>query len=48
MAKSRGLGKSIFDTFDDNLIETKKGAGEMLKISSVEPRRDQPIKTFER
>lgn len=48
MAKSRGLGKSIFDTFDDNLIESKKGAGEMLKISSVEPRRDQPRKTFER
>ena len=48
MAKSRGLGKSIFDTFDDNLIETKKGAGEMLKISAVEPRRDQPRKTFER
>ena len=48
MAKSRGLGKSIFDTFDDNLIETKKGAGELLKISSVEPRRDQPRKTFER
>ena len=48
MAKSRGLGKSIFDTFDDNLVESKKGAGEMLKISSVEPRRDQPRKTFER
>ena len=48
MAKARGLGKSIFDTFDDNLIESKKGAGEMLKISSIEPRRDQPRKTFER
>ena len=48
MAKARGLGKSIFDTFDDNLVESKKGAGEMLKISSVEPRRDQPRKTFER
>jgi ParB family chromosome partitioning protein len=48
MAKSRGLGKSIFDTFDDNLIESKKGAGEMLKISSVEPRHDQPRKTFDR
>ena len=48
MAKSRGLGKSIFDNFDDNLVESKKGAGEMLKISSVEPRRDQPRKTFER
>lgn len=48
MAKSRGLGKSIFDTFDDNYIESKKGAGEMLKISSVEPRHDQPRKTFDR
>ena len=48
MAKARGLGKSIFDTFDDNLIESKKGAGEMIRISSIEPRRDQPRKTFER
>lgn len=48
MAKTRGLGKSIFDTFDDNLIESKKGAGEMLRISSIEPRRDQPRKTFDR
>ena len=48
MAKSRGLGKSIFNTFDDNLIDGKKGAGEMLKVSSIEPRRDQPRKTFER
>ncbi len=48
MAKSRGLGKSIFDTFDDNYLESKKGAGEMLKISSVEPRHDQPRKTFDR
>lgn len=48
MAKSRGLGKSIFDTFDDNLIESKKGAGEILKLSSIEPRHDQPRKTFER
>ena len=48
MAKSRGLGKSVFDIFDDNVIETKKGAGEMIKISSIEPRRDQPRKTFDR
>ena len=48
MAKSRGLGKSVFDIFDDNIIETKKGAGEMIKISSIEPRRDQPRKTFDR
>ena len=48
MAKARGLGRSIFDTFDDNLVESKKGAGEMLKVSSVEPRHDQPRKTFDR
>ena len=48
MAKPRGLGKSVFDIFDDNIIETKKGAGEMIKVSSIEPRRDQPRKTFER
>ena len=48
MAKSRGLGKSVFDIFDDNVIEAKKGAGEMIKISSIEPRRDQPRKTFDR
>ncbi len=48
MAKSRGLGKSIFDTFDDNLVESKKGAGEIIKLSSIEPRHDQPRKTFER
>lgn len=47
MAKSRGLGRSVFDIFDDNIIETKKGAGEMLKVSSIEPRHDQPRKTFE-
>ena len=48
MAKPRGLGRSVFDIFDDNIIETKKGAGEMLKVSSIEPRHDQPRKTFER
>ena len=48
MAKARGLGRSIFDTFDDNLVESKKGAGEMLKVSSIEPRHDQPRKTFDR
>ena len=31
MAKSRGLGKSVFDIFDDNVIETKKGAGEISR-----------------
>ena len=48
MAKARGLGRSVFDIFDDNIVESKKGAGEMIKVSSIEPRNDQPRKTFER
>jgi ParB family chromosome partitioning protein len=35
--------------FDDNMVgESKKSAAEMLRISEVEPRADQPRKTFER
>ena len=49
MAKSpRGLGRGFYDILDDNRPETKKGAGELLRIADVEPRRDQPRKTFDR
>ena len=49
MAKSpRGLGRGFYDIFDDNMPETKKGSGELLRIADVEPRRDQPRKTFDR
>ena len=49
MAKSpRGLGRGFYDIFDDNMPESKKGSGELLRISDVEPRRDQPRKTFDR
>ena len=49
MAKSpRGLGRGFYDIFDDNMPEAKKGTGEMLRISDVEPRRDQPRKNFDR
>ncbi len=49
MAKSpRGLGRGFYDIFDDNMPETKKGSGELLRIADIEPRRDQPRKTFER
>ena len=49
MAKSpRGLGRGFYDIFDDNMPESKKGAGEMLRISDIEPRRDQPRKNFDR
>lgn len=47
--KQSGLGRDFYSLFDDNMVgETKKSAAEMLRISDVEPRGDQPRKTFER
>ncbi len=43
-----GLGRDFYAILDDNMLESKKGCGEVLRISDVEPRRDQPRKTFER
>ena len=47
--KQSGLGRDFYSLFDDNMVgESKKSAAEMLRISDVEPRVDQPRKTFER
>ena len=46
--KTSGLGRGFYDIFNDNVLDEKKGAAEMLRISSIEPRRDQPRKTFPR
>ena len=47
MAKnSSALGRSFYDIFNDNLPEGKKGAAENVRIADIEPRRDQPRKTF--
>ncbi len=46
--EGRGLGKSFYDIMGDNFPEGKSGAGEPLRISDIEPRRDQPRKTFDR
>ncbi len=46
--KQSGLGRDLYSLFDDNLIDEKKDSGTTLKISDIEPRRDQPRKTFER
>ena len=47
MAKnSSALGRSFYDIFNDNLPESKKGAAENVRIADIEPRRDQPRKTF--
>ena len=47
--KQSGLGRDFFSLYDDNMVgESKKSAAEMLRIADVEPRGDQPRKTFER
>ena len=46
--KQSGLGKNFYDILEDNMLESKKGSGESLRLSDIEPRHDQPRKTFER
>lgn len=46
--KQGGLGKNFYDILEDNMLDSKKGSGESLRLSDIEPRRDQPRKTFER
>ena len=48
MAKARGgLGRDFYSLLDDNVLTTdKSNAASMLRISEVEPRRDQPRKSF--
>ena len=49
MAKSRsGLGRDFYSLLDDNILAgDKSSAATNLRISEVEPRSDQPGKTFE-
>ena len=44
--KTAGLGRGFYDIFNDNVLESKKGTAENIRISDIEPRRDQPRKTF--
>ena len=46
--KSGGLGRGFYDIYEDNMLESKKGVGEPIRVSDIEPRRDQPRKTFDR
>ena len=44
-----GLGKSYFDIFEDNeTVAVKGGPAEMIRLSDIEPRKDQPRKTFDK
>ena len=42
-----GLGRDFYSILDDNFIEEKKDSIKTLRISDIEPRRDQPRKTFD-
>lgn len=42
------LGRDFFNILDDNMYEEKKSKAETIKISAIEPRKDQPRKTFEK
>ncbi|MBO5305363.1 MAG: ParB/RepB/Spo0J family partition protein, partial [Clostridia bacterium] len=43
-----GLGRGFYDIFDDNETSNKNAAAEMVRISNIEPRKDQPRKTFDK
>lgn len=42
-----GLGRDFFSILDDNIYEGKKDSVTSLKITSIEPRSDQPRKDFD-
>ena len=47
--KPSGLGRGFYDIFNDNnLTDSKKAAAELIRVSAIDPRHDQPRKTFER
>ena len=46
--KTGGLGRDFYSIFDDNILDAKKGAAENIRVSDIEPRHDQPRKTFDR
>lgn len=42
-----GLGRDFYSILDDNFIEEKKDSVKTLEISDIEPRKNQPRKTFD-
>ncbi len=44
--KNAGLGRGFYDIYDDNSFE--KGSNQNIRIADIEPRHDQPRKTFEK
>lgn len=46
-SEGRGLGRGFYDIYNDNVLESK-GSGQTIRLSDIEPRKDQPRKTFDR
>ena len=44
--KTGGLGRGFYEIYDDNNLE--KGSNQTIRISDIDPRHDQPRKTFDR
>lgn len=42
------IGKDLFEIFDNNSGGDTHAAAEMIRISDIEPRKDQPRKTFDK
>lgn len=48
MKRANGLGRLMSDLLDDNLPEERKKGASLVRISCIEPRSNQPRKTFDR
>ncbi len=42
-----GLGRNYFSILEDNMFEAKKDSVTTIKVSDIEPRKDQPRKQFD-
>ncbi len=42
-----GLGRDFYSILDDNMIEDKKDSITKIRINDIEPRKDQPRRTFD-
>lgn len=48
MARNKGLGRGLDAIFDDNSVESPKNDGMKLRLSMIEPKKDQPRRSFDR
>lgn len=46
-ARKAGLGRDFTSLFEDNMIDSDKGAVEVIRLSDIEPDRAQPRKNFD-